>query len=236
MSTSLLHELDRLLRPRGLGILRCADLESLPADVRQAFPRGISLAVPLDPDIISEIASGPTPAYAAEYRRANALLEELGEICARHLREKGFRAVPTRPTLHLPDAHPLTTPLPHKTVATRSGIGWIGKSALLITDDFGAAIRFTSVLTDAPLPTRKPIDQSRCGTCRACVDACPALAIKGTEWKLGLERDSLFDARACRRQARAFAKQVDIDHPLCGICIAACPYTHRYLMVSRDDD
>jgi epoxyqueuosine reductase QueG len=52
--------------------------------------------------------------------------------------------------------------LPHKTVATRAGLGWVGKSALLISDRFGAALRLTSVLTDAPLPVAKGVNVSNC--------------------------------------------------------------------------
>jgi len=38
--------------------------------------------------------------------------------------------------------------MPQKTIATRAGLGWIGKTALLITPQFGSAIRLNSVLTD----------------------------------------------------------------------------------------
>ena len=49
------------------------------------------------------------------------------------------------------------TVLPHKTVATRAGIGWIGKSALLVTEQYGSMIRISSILTDAPLETAVPV-------------------------------------------------------------------------------
>ena len=53
--------------------------------------------------------------------------------------------------------------LPHKTVATRAGIGWIGKCALLVTEKYGSAIRLTTVLTDMDLETDQPINGSKCG-------------------------------------------------------------------------
>ena len=43
------------------------------------------------------------------------------------------------------------TVMPHKTVAVHAGLGWIGKSALFVTEKYGSAVRLTSVLTDAPL-------------------------------------------------------------------------------------
>ena len=48
---------------------------------------------------------------------------------------------------------PSQTALPHKTIATRAGIGWIGKSALLVTAKYGSAIRLSSILTDTPIET-----------------------------------------------------------------------------------
>ena len=50
------------------------------------------------------------------------------------------------------------TPLPHKTVATRTGLGWIGKNCLLVTKEYGSAVRLSSLLTDAPLPAGTPDD------------------------------------------------------------------------------
>lgn len=68
--------------------------------------------------------------------------------------------------------------LPHKTVATRGGLGWIGKNCLLVTPQYGSAIRISSLLTNAPLKYDEPVNQSYCGTCNQCVKNCPAQALK----------------------------------------------------------
>jgi epoxyqueuosine reductase QueG len=124
------------------------------------------------------------------------------------------------------------TPLPHKTVATRAGLGWIGHSALLVTPGFGKAVRLTSVLTDAPFACAEPVDRSRCGTCHACVDACPAAAIKGVSWSAGIARERIVDVLACQPKASALAKAQGIDATICGICLLACPWTR--MSRSRD--
>jgi len=124
----------------------------------------------------------------------------------------------------------LSTRLPHKTAATRAGLGWIGKCALLVTKPFGSAVRITTVLTDAKLSGGAPIDSSKCGKCTICVDACPSLAPSGKNWQVDLHRDSFFDAFACRKTARELAaKRVGIHETLCGICIAVCPWTQKYI-------
>jgi epoxyqueuosine reductase QueG len=225
----LFAELERLLRDRGASLVACADLLPLPEDVRSGLPVGVCIGVALAPRIIAEIETGPTIAYAAEYDRVNALLGCLAEDGAAFLQNRGFHAIASRPTLHKLDPANLATPLPHKTVATRAGIGWIGKCALLVNGTFGTAIRYVTVLTDAPLPTGTPIESSRCGSCTACVDACPAEAISGRAWEPKLKREEFFDASACYdeavRQGVKAGRRI-----ICGICIAVCPHTKRYLV------
>ena len=124
----------------------------------------------------------------------------------------------------------LTTPIPHKTVATRAGLGWIGKNALLITTEYGSAIRLTSVITDMPLKTNNSINESKCGTCNKCKSTCPAEAIKGSLWKVTSKREELIDPYKCRKTARQlFKERVGIEITLCGKCIEVCPFTQRYL-------
>ena len=121
------------------------------------------------------------------------------------------------------------TILPHKTVATRAGIGWIGKCALLVTGGFGSSIRLSSILTDAPLETDLPINKSKCGDCMVCADACPGRAVSGRPWEVGLYRDEFFDPVKCRKTARERSKQgFGGEITICGKCIEVCPYTKRF--------
>ena len=148
----LFDDLERLLRDHGATLVACADLLPLPDDVRNGLPAGVCIGVALAPEIVAGIDNGPTMAYAAEYARVNALLQRLADDAATFLQRRGFRAVALRATLAKLDPTNLATPLPHKTVATRAGMGWIGKCALLVNDTYGTAIRYITVLTDSPLP------------------------------------------------------------------------------------
>jgi epoxyqueuosine reductase QueG len=142
---------------------------------------------------------------------------------------KGYRAL-ARPATFAEDKANLSARLPHKTVATRAGLGWIGKCALLITRKYGSAVRLTTVLTDAPLTPAQPISASFCEHCVRCVEACPAKAHTGKNWEAGMPREELYDAFKCMNKARelsmkSFGEQVTI----CGLCIVACPWTRQYL-------
>ena len=224
-----LEKIRKILLESGAALVGFADMTAIPREDRRGMERALSIAVALNPAIVSRIAKGPTKEYFREYQRANELLSELSHRAAKLLRERGFAAVALEPTTEEFDAVRLRAGLSHKIAATRSGLGWIGKNALVITRPFGSAIRLTTVLTDAPLETGHPLDEPRCGTCSACVEICPAHAPSGTNWRLGLDRDEFFDARACCRKATEFCEREQIDSTICGICIEACPWTRKYL-------
>jgi epoxyqueuosine reductase len=227
------------LLENGACLVGYADVQVLPHEVRKNLPAAVSIAVPLEPRIIAAIDDGPTFAYWAEYRRVNALLEVLARRTVTLLEANGHQARWLAPTITATDPftnssvsyNPLnmSTVLPHKTAATLSGLGWIGKCALLITREFGSAVRITTVLTDAALPAGKPCDTSRCGSCDECVQACPGHAVSGKLWSAGITRESLFDAFACRKTAYEQAARIGVHETICGRCIVACPHTQKYL-------
>jgi ferredoxin len=112
--------------------------------------------------------------------------------------------------------------IPQKMVATLAGLGWIGKSTLLVSPRYGARVRLSAILTDAVLQSDEPVLQSQCGECSACVDACPVGAIRNRNWSQGIDRCSLIDIHRCndhlwKTAATLGRKQV------CGLCLKACP-------------
>jgi len=207
-----------------------ADLQDISPDVRDNLPFGISIAVALKPQIISGIKDGPTKPYYQEYERANLLLDELGHCAVEFVKTRGHQARWFAATSVGIDSDTLSTRLPHKTVAALAGLGWIGKCALLVTRTFGSAVRITTVLTDAGLLIGHPMDTILCGKCTSCVDACPSYAPSGKNWQKDLHRDTFFDAFACQKVARELTmERVGILETICGICIAVCPWTQRYI-------
>jgi len=228
-------ELRRLLYANGADMVGFADLRDIIPDVRDNFPFGVSIAVALHPQIISQIQNGPTKQYYEEYKRTNHLLDQLSHHAVQFLKEHGHKAkwFPATGYGYNYDRKTLSTRLPHKTAATRAGLGWIGKCAMLVTKTFGSAVRITTVLTDARLPTGEPMEKHFCGKCTLCVDACPGHAPSGKNWQISFHRDDFFNAFACEQAARELARGLAIERwnlrRICGICIAVCPWTQKYL-------
>lgn len=226
----LTRELKEILKAKGADLTGIGDISEVPAEIRGGFPIGVSVAVKYPKEIIRGIAKYPTADYQKWYGKLNELLDDLVTSGADWLQEKGYQAIAKSRSQVGKYKDDCKTILPHKTIATRAGMGWIGKSALLVTEEYGSMIRISSILTDAPLAAAEPINESKCGDCAACRDACPAGAIYGRLWEPSLWRDELFDFQKCRTtMQRRAVEGIGEKDDICGKCIEVCPFTRRYL-------
>jgi epoxyqueuosine reductase len=202
-----------------------ADLQnfSTPPDQEGVkFPFAISFALPMKPAIMLSILNGPNRKYADEYAGVNKRINELSTALAAEIRERGFQSAPLSASVRT-DLVNIKGDFPHKTAATRAGLGWIGRHCQLITRPFGSWVRLGTVFTDIELPCGPAIEKNFCGRCMSCVEACPAKALKGSKWYPGLPREEILDVRACDEWKKEHYSQYHKGH-VCGICSAVCPY------------
>jgi epoxyqueuosine reductase len=69
-----------------------------------------------------------------------------------------------------------SAPVLEVALATRAGLGWRGKHTLALRRDAGSMFFLGEIYVDLPLPLTPPVD-AHCGSCTACLDACPTQAI-----------------------------------------------------------
>lgn len=206
---------------------RLAGIETSPPDLLAPFTRAVSLAVRVSDPVLEAITDRPTPLYAQHYLKVNALLDDVALRVSLDLAEAGAKALPL-PASQTLDRERWTSYLSHKAVAVAAGIGWQGKSLLVVHPKFGPRLRLVTVLTDAPLAPDEPLT-NRCGTCTACQDACPAQAIKGVNTASHYESrdEALHFTRCMTKVTTEFARLPMVEHPICGVCIAVCPWGKR---------
>ncbi len=227
--------LNNWMQSRGVLLWGAADIRKLCFRIGgglEPYPGAVSWAIPMPPDIMKGLNNGPTQAYADAYSQVNVRITEIAQLLSKAIAQKGFRVYPLAASDRT-DKENIRGEFPHKTAATLSGLGWVGRHCQLVTRPFGPWVRLGTVFTDMPMDYGTPLNRGYCGTCFACVHACPAGALFGKDWKPGIERKEILNAAACDRWKKEHYIQFHNGHN-CGICSSVCPYGLKYLGRSQN--
>jgi len=176
------------------------------------FPRAVVLGYRLQDAVLDPIVDRPTPLYFHHYRQVNNQLDRLALVQADLLQSSGYRALAV-PASQVIDRQPMRGHLSHRVLGWAAGLGFIGRSTLLVHPRWGARLRYVTILTDAPLPEGAPLVNA-CGDCHACAEACPAQAIR--------ERSQDYDVAACTAKLTEFTHLPFIGQHICGVCVKTC--------------
>jgi epoxyqueuosine reductase len=215
-------EMDRRLESGEAGRRRFTYTDpAVSTDVRTTFPwaeRLVVAAVTYLP-----VAGRPGPPRANTGRVARFAtrdhyvpLRELLAALSAELGRAGFRAEPLADDNRLVD----------RAAAVRSGVAWWGKSTMALAPRYGPWMLLGSIVTDATLPVGKPMVRD-CGTCTACIPACPTGA---------LDTEGILDATRCISYWAQTPGMIPV--PVreawgdrlygCDDCLEACPPGERW--------
>lgn len=228
-TASLTLELESLARDMGTTHFGIADLTSARqriseqgGEVLGRFHRAISHGFTLTDGIVNTLVHHKSIPALYTYRHyvyqiVNPRLDSISLTLAQALDKAGFQAyvVPASQTV---DRTRLVGVFSHKLAAHLAGLGWIGKSAMLITPEHGPRVRWGTVLTDAPLEAGRPVDEN-CRDCDECVKGCPAHAFTGQAFDQPRLRSEIFAAEACDR----YLRERETFRRVCGMCVYICP-------------
>ncbi|MBF7097728.1 4Fe-4S double cluster binding domain-containing protein [Alkalibacter mobilis] len=220
-------ELKKIIEDMGVSDYGFGNVRGLIPENWSDLDQSISIFVELSRPLVDDIKSqGPTKTYFAHYRAMNNYINEITLKIVMYLQKKGYRAVAIPASQTVSESSDIRGVFQHRTAATVSGKGWIGKSGMFIHETIGPSVRMGTVLTNFKLPVGSPVKEGKCGRCRECVIACPAMAIEGTEWRAGIDRIELYDAKACSDYMKESYMHIGRGS-VCGICMAVCPFNKK---------
>jgi epoxyqueuosine reductase len=194
------------------------------------YPRAISLGISLLHAIINQLPQRDKRSVAVSYRHhcydlVNQRLDLIASQLAGLLQREGYRTFPI-PASKVIDQERICAVFSHKLAAHLAGLGWIGKSCLLITPEMGPRVRWVTILTDAPLEITGPLVKGQCSNCQECINICPVQAFTGRSFRENQPRDARFDASKCNHYLTEM-REKDPDLAVCGLCVYVCPHGKR---------
>jgi epoxyqueuosine reductase QueG len=190
------------------------------------YPRAVSVGIALLSPIVDQLPQRADPAVAMSYKHhgyelVNARLDQITSRLSGLLQSLGHSALPVAASQTV-DEERLCGAFSHKMAAHLAGLGWIGKSCLLVTPEVGPRVRWATVLTDTDLAVTGEARAEACEACNLCVEICPPGAFTGRPFRQDEPREVRFAAHKCDRY---FSEMRDItDYPVCGLCLYVCPH------------
>ncbi|MDO5851228.1 MAG: hypothetical protein Q4Q23_01925 [Methanobacteriaceae archaeon] len=182
------------------------------------YPYAISVGILMDEKIVDHIPQTRknkkyASDYVDEYFGSIDIINEKSEKICEFIKNNGYDATYIRlsgkcRTLNLKKKYA------QKTTANLAGLGWIGKSDLMITPKFGPRLTWATILTDMPLKIKERI-KSRCGDCNICTNICPSNAIEGK-----------YNSKTCLEFINNEINRLGFKM-ICGMCLYSCPYGRK---------
>lgn len=207
-------------------------MRSRPAELVPGTVRVISVRMDYLPEDtqMAQMLAQPEQAYISRYalgrdyhKLIRKRLQQLAEKITAEIGPFGYRAFVD------------SAPVMEKPLASKAGLGWMGKNTLILNRKAGSWFFLGELLIDLPLPIDTPNDRDNCGKCSACLDVCPTQAFVG---------ERVLDARRCISYLTIELKGAIPEElrPMmgnrvfgCDDCQLVCPW-NRFAKPTQEDD
>lgn len=128
---------------------------------------------------------------------------------ARYLTNQGYPSINVGQDLT--DYRSISGAFSFKYAAIQAGLGTIGKNGLLISPNYGARLKLTAIITEAPLESDALLAETPCRDCSICIQACPSGALKEPAADQQVNHD------------RFVCSSFYTANEGCGLCMSRCP-------------
>ncbi|MEZ4704477.1 MAG: tRNA epoxyqueuosine(34) reductase QueG [Bdellovibrionota bacterium] len=120
-----------------------------------------------------------------------------------------------------------TAPVLERSLARQAGLGWIGKNTCLMSQQHGSYLYLGEIFLSHPFAPDRPVTD-HCGTCTACLDACPTQAFEGP-YQLDSEKCISYQTLENRDQDLPSWMKGNTQDWIagCDICQEVCPWNHK---------
>lgn len=119
-------------------------------------------------------------------------------------------------------------PVRERAWAYRAGVGFIGRNGLIINPELGSWLFLATIITTAELVPDSPV-KNRCGTCRACIDACPTSAIVANRVVNSRKCISYHTIENRGNIPKEIANNMNGWFFGCDICQEVCPWNQKHI-------
>ena len=189
-------------------------------EVKSVISIGVNYYSGYDQDQIKSNSKFSNYAWGEDYHDIikSKLYTLLNDITANYPDIKGIACVDTSPIME-------------KVWAQRAGIGWQGKHTNLITRDYGSWLFLGELLLDIELDYDDEFIDDLCGSCTACIDACPTYALG--EYEIYAEKCISYLTIEHRGE---FGQNTELHDWIygCDICQEVCPWNQKFSQITNE--
>jgi epoxyqueuosine reductase QueG len=208
------ENLRKLIKELEVDVYGIADMQLL-KEMETGIPTDLNKFITMFPYAIVLGAQYGKLGKKASGTETALFLEEAAFSIMEYLENKGYRQL----IIHTEDEFDPINRLGFmslKILAKTAGLGWQGRSLLVISPEYGPLHRLIAILTDLPLQVNHVI-KNECGTCRSCIDACPKNALIFVNFQdHPSNREDVLNIKEC------------LGDKGCMACILPCPWLKKH--------